>query len=78
MLRPSATDFWTNEHHNCLNECLDAVDETSLVGVLLMQALLKAFPTEPRCCSWEISINCPWSIRARCWPASSPPAPSRS
>jgi exodeoxyribonuclease V alpha subunit len=53
------------------------VDETSMVDVPLMRALLPC-PTRPRCCSSVTSINCLRSGPGKFWPTSSHRAPCRS
>jgi exodeoxyribonuclease V alpha subunit len=53
------------------------VDETSMVDVPLMGALLAPCPTWPRCCSLAMSINCLRLGRGRCSPTSSHQGPCR-
>ena len=60
-------------------ECdLLVVDESSMVDVLLMQALLQPCPIMPPCCLSATSTSCPRSGRARCSRTSSAPVRSRS
>ena len=47
------------------------IDETSMVDVMLMRALLAAVPDGA-----ALSTSCPRWGRARCWPTSSPRAPA--
>ena len=64
---------------NPLDCDLLVVDESSMVDVLLMQALLQAVPEiMPPCCSSATSTSCPRSGRARCSRTSSAPVRSRS
>ena len=56
---------------------LVVVDETSMVDVPLMHALLKAVPDRARCWSWATSTSSrPW-VPGRCWPISSRRKPYR-
>ena len=41
------------------------IDETSMVDILLMHALLRRSPTGPPCWSWAMSISCPRSAPAK-------------
>ena len=50
------------------------VDETSMVDVMLMQALLRAVPDSAALLLVGESTSCPRSVRARCWLTSSPRA----
>ena len=55
-----------------LNCDLLVVDETSMVDVPLMRALLRALPERARYCSSATSISCPRSDPGKCWRTSSP------
>jgi exodeoxyribonuclease V alpha subunit len=53
------------------------VDETSMVDVPLMRALLRALPDRADCCSSATLINCLRSGRGKGWPTSSHRTPCR-
>ena len=57
---------------NPLDCDLLVIDETSMVDVPLMHALLKAVPPRSGCCWSGTSISFPRSGRGRSWPTSSP------
>jgi exodeoxyribonuclease V alpha subunit len=54
------------------------VDETSMVDVPLMRALLRALPDQAACCSSAMWINYLRSDRGKCWPTSWLRVPCRS
>ena len=62
---------------NPLDCDLLVVDETSMVDVMLMQALMKAVPDTPALLIVATSTSFLQSVPAKCWPTSSHPARSQ-
>ena len=68
------TGGFRRDADNPLRCSLLVVDETSMVDVMLMRALLAAVPDGAALLIVATSTSCPRWGRARCWPTSSLPA----